>query len=117
MNIAVMLAFAAALLSGALVFTACWRERKSIAHRSFAGGMTVLAIESIFNGLSLNAASVKEMVCWQNWGLFSVSFLPGIWLLFSLSYGRGNYGEFLKRWRSVLVLAFLMPVGLVVLVH
>jgi putative PEP-CTERM system histidine kinase len=115
MNITAMLAFAGALFSGALAFMACWRERKSIAHRSFAAGMTVLAVESVFNGFSLNAASVKEMVYWQNWELASISFLPGIWLLFSLSYGRGNYREFLKRWRSVLILAFLIPVGLVVL--
>ena len=110
-----MLAFAGALLSGALAFMVCWRERKSVAHRSFAAGMTVLALESVFNEFSLNAASVKEMVYWQNWGLVSISFLPGVWLLFSLSYGRGNYQEFLQRWRSVLVLAFLIPVGLVIL--
>src|SRR5471030_1686866 len=115
MNIAAMLAFAAALFSGALAFMTCWRERKSIAHRSFAAGMFVLAVESVFNGLSLNAASVKEMIHWQNWGLATISFLPGIWLLFSLSYGRGNYREFLQRWRSALVLAFLIPVGLVIL--
>ena len=96
---------------------ACWREHSSVAHRSFAAGMTVLAMESIFNGLSLNAASVVEMVYWQNWELVGISFLPGIWLLFSLSYGRGNYREFLNRWRSALVLAFLMPVVLVVLVN
>jgi len=115
MNIVAMLAFVTALFSGALALMVCWRERKSIAHRSFATGMAILAVESVFNGFSLNAASVKEMVFWQNWGLVSLSFLPGIWLLFSLSYGRGNYREFLKRWRSILVLAFLMPVGLVIL--
>jgi len=114
MNIAAMLAFAGALFSGALAFMVCWREHKSIAHRSFAAGMAVLAAESIFNGFSQNTTSVKEMVYWQNWGLVSISVLPGIWLLFSLSYGRGNYREFLQRWRSVLVLAFLIPIGLVI---
>ena len=44
-----------------------------------------------------------------------MSFLPGIWLFFSLSYARGNYSEFLKRWRFVLAAAFLMPIGLVIL--
>jgi putative PEP-CTERM system histidine kinase len=115
MNVPAMLAFAGAICSGALALMVCWRERKSIAHRSFATGMTVLAVESVFNGFSLNSASVKEMVYWQNCELASVSFLPGIWLIFSLSYGRGNYREFLKRWRSVLVSAFLIPVGLVIL--
>jgi putative PEP-CTERM system histidine kinase len=115
MKIAAMLVFAGALFSGALACMVCCRERKSIAHRSFAAGMAVLAVESIFNGFSLDAASVKETVYWQDWSLAGISFLPGIWLLFSLSYGRGNYREFLNRWRPVLVLAFLIPVGLVVL--
>jgi putative PEP-CTERM system histidine kinase len=44
-----------------------------------------------------------------------MSVLPGIWLFFSLTYARGNYAEFLKRWRLVLVAAFLLPVGLVIL--
>ena len=115
MNIADILAFAGALFSGALALIVGWRERGSVAHRSFAAGMAVLAVESIFNGLSLNTTSVEEMVYWQNWGLVSLSFLPGIWLLFSLTYGRGNYREFLNRWRFFLALAFLLPVGLVVL--
>ena len=115
MNIASILAFAGALLSGALAFMVGWRERGSVAHRSFAAGMAVLAAESIFNGLSLDTTSPEDMVYWQNWGLMSLSMLPGIWLLFSLSYGRGNYREFLNRWRFFLILAFLMPMGLVVL--
>ena len=115
MNTDQILVFAGALFSGALAFIVSWRERGSVAHWSFAAGMAVLAIESIFNGLSLNTTSVEEMVYWQDWGLISLSFLPGIWLLFSLSYGRGNYREFLDKWRIFLVLAFLLPVGLVVL--
>lgn len=91
-----------------------WHERGSVVHRSFAAGMIVLAFETIFTGLSLNATSLKVMVYWQDWGLVCVSLLPGIWLIFSLSYGRGNYREFLKRWRFALLLAFLLPVALVI---
>src|ERR1700722_7956897 len=115
MNIAEILAFTGALFSGALAFIVTWRERGSVAHRSFAAGMAVLAIEGIFNRLSLDATSLEEMIYWQDWVLISISFLPGIWLLFSLSYGRGNHREFLNRWRFFLILAFLIPVGLVVL--
>src|ERR1700722_15721766 len=115
MNIAAVIAFVAAFFSGALAFIVAWRVRGSVAHRSFAGGMTVLAIESIFSGLSLGATSVEEMVYWQQWRLAAISFLPGSWLFFSLSYGRGNYKEFLSRWRFLLTSAFLIPIGLVVL--
>ncbi len=115
MNIATALAFIAALFSGALAFAVVWRARGSVAHRSFAGGMAVLAMESIFSGLSLAATSVEEMLFWQQWRLAAVSFLPGSWLFFSFSYGRGNYKEFLRRWRFLLISAFLIPIGLVVL--
>jgi putative PEP-CTERM system histidine kinase len=77
--------------------------------------MVALAMESLFNGFSFAADSVEEMVYWQNWRLVCVSFLPGIWLFFSLSYGRGNYGDFLKKWLPVLIPAFLIPVGAVIL--
>ena len=40
-----------------------------------------------------------------------MSFLPGFWLAFSLTYSRGNYREFLAKWRIVLVAAFLLPIG------
>ena len=43
-----------------------------------------------------------------------MSFLPGTWLIFSLSFARGNYREFLTRWRVLLAAAFVGPVGLAV---
>ena len=42
-----------------------------------------------------------------------MSLLPGTWLVFSLTFARGNYAEFLRRWRPLLAATFLMPVGLV----
>jgi putative PEP-CTERM system histidine kinase len=110
-NVAALLAFGSATFSGALAFVVGWYERRSVAHQAFVAGMVVLAMESLFDGLSFEANSVGEMVYWQNWRLVCVSLLPGIWLFFSLSYGRGNYREFLKKWRPVLAFAFLIPIG------
>lgn len=42
-----------------------------------------------------------------------MSFLPGIWLLFSLTYARGNYRDFLKKWKFPLTIAFAVPVSCV----
>ncbi len=114
MNHAAILAFAAASVSGALALLFAWYERRSMAHLSFVAGMVVLAVESIFDGLTASATLPGEMVYWQSWRLLAMSLLPGIWLFFSLSYGRGNHREFLKRWRFLLVAAFLVPVVLVV---
>ena len=49
---------------------------------------------------------------WQNAEWVALAMLPGPWLLFSLTYARGNYREFLKKWSFVLVVAFLVPVAL-----
>jgi putative PEP-CTERM system histidine kinase len=106
-----LIAIAAALFSGALAFAMAWRERTSPVHRVFAIGMALLSLENVFNALTLTTASAEEMIFWQKCEMLAQSFLPGTWLLFSLIYGRGNYREFLKRWRRILVLAFLIPLA------
>ena len=108
MNTASLLAYASALFGGALAFTVIWNERRSIVHLSFMAGMVVLAVESVFNGLSMEATTPDEMIFWQKWRLVFMSFLPGIWLFFSLCYGRGNHREFLQRWKLPLVVSFLV---------
>ena len=44
-----------------------------------------------------------------------MSLLPGTWLLFSVSYSRGNYRQFLKKWRIPLIVSFVAPIGLAAL--
>jgi len=100
-----MLAFAGALFSGALAFMVCWREHKSIAHRSFAAGMAVLAAESIFNGFSLHTTSVKEIVYWQI-GAGQHFFSAGNLASLQLELRSRKLSGILKRWRIALVLAF-----------
>ena len=117
MNKAVILAFAAASVSGALALLFAWYERRSMAHLSFVLGMAVLAVECVFSGLTATASLPSEMVYWQNWRLVAMSFLPGVWLFFSLSYGRGNHREFLFLWRMLLGAACLIPVVLLVVFH
>jgi putative PEP-CTERM system histidine kinase len=114
MNIAALIAFIAALFSAALAFSVAWRGRRT-AHRSFATGMFALAVESLFNGLVSGSHFPEEQGFWEQCRLVTVSVLPGTWLFFSLSYGRGNYRDFLHRWRFILAAAFLVPIGLAIL--
>ncbi|HTV42188.1 MAG TPA: XrtA/PEP-CTERM system histidine kinase PrsK [Candidatus Sulfotelmatobacter sp.] len=111
MNIAVLIAYTAALFSAALAFSVAWRGRGTV-HRSFAAGMFALAVESLFNGLASGSQLPEEKIFWEQCRLVAMSFLPGAWLFFSLSYGRGNYRDFLHRWRFILGAAFLVPIGL-----
>ena len=109
------LGFASALFCGVLALIVAWNERRSVARWAFVAGMVALAVEDVCFALTADAASPEEMVYWQNWRLVAMSFLPGIWLFFSLTYARGNYSQFLKRWRLVLIAAFLLPIGLAIL--
>ncbi len=111
-NAAAILAFAGAFSGIALAVAVLWHERRSVAHWAFAVGMLALAAESGLACLSMDSLRQETVVEWQTWKLVAMSFLPGVWLFFSLSYGRGNYQEFLSRWRYVLAVAFLLPVGL-----
>ncbi|HTR40277.1 MAG TPA: histidine kinase N-terminal 7TM domain-containing protein, partial [Pseudomonadales bacterium] len=114
MNITAAMAFAAALFSGTLAFAVNWRGRVT-ARRSFAASMFVLAMESLFTGLAFETSLAEEKFFWEQCGLVAMSFLPGTWLFFSLSYGRGNYRDFLHRWRFILAPAFLIPIGIAIL--
>lgn len=113
MHITVTLAFVAAILSGTLAVLVTWHDRRSIALWSFAAGMLAFGAESVFLGLSLRSMSPEEITYWQKWRLTVMSFLPGIWLLFSLTYARGNFLDFLKKWKFTLMTAFAIPVGCV----
>ena len=113
MNNATMLAYASAIFCGVVAFTVVWNERRSFVHLIFVAGMALLALESVLGGLSWEAATVPEMVGWQHWKLWTSALLPGVWLLFALSYGRGNYREFLNRWKFLLLAAFIVPLALV----
>jgi len=124
MNTAALLAYAGAIFCGAVALAVIWNERRSVVHLAFVAGMVLLAIESIFSGLSWQAVAVSwnetavgQMVEWQRCRLCASALLPGVWLFFALGYGRGNYREFLHRWKFLLLAAFILPVALAALDH
>ena len=56
------LAFTAALFGSFLGFAALVRKAPSVASWSFFAGMQALAIESVFDGISLNAFAPEKVV-------------------------------------------------------
>jgi putative PEP-CTERM system histidine kinase len=108
------LAYAAAACAGAVALIALRRGWRSLSFWLFAAGMVLLAIESVFLGLAIDPASavLTKAAHWQHWRLAAMSLLPSVWLLFSLSYARGNYREFFRQWRYVLIVALVLPVVL-----
>jgi putative PEP-CTERM system histidine kinase len=111
-----LLQIIAAVLSFALA-VAVWRgePKRSFARNSLALGMVLFGVESVLSGISAYVLLPPEVLLWQRWRLLVMALLPGCWLLFSLTYARGNDLEFVHRWRAVIVAAFAVPVGLVIL--
>ena len=109
-----MLDFASAFLGGAIALIAAFRERRSKAVWFLVAGMALLSCESVFCGLVTQAVVPAKAALWEDCALLAMSLLPGTWLFFSLSYARGNYREFLGKWRITLAAAFIVPIFLAI---
>jgi putative PEP-CTERM system histidine kinase len=106
-----ILALAAAIFSAAVAMGAACRRRRSLATWCFSAGMLTFALESLFGALWHDALVPERAAFWETLTLVTKSFLPGIWLCFSLTYSRGNSREFPARSRFLVVAAFLIPVA------
>src|SRR5690349_11513764 len=111
MDFAYIFAFVSALFAAAIAAVIAWSARRSIAHWSLAAGMAALAAESVCSGFAADALLPDEIVYWQSWSIVALAFVPATWLLFSLSYARGNYREFIYRWRFSLLATLVIPIG------
>src|ERR1051325_3186665 len=109
MSISTFISFGGAIFCWVLAVVAFWVKRGLLPWLFFGLGMVLLAVEDTLGGFTLEAASLDQAVLWQKLRLMAVALLPGTWLVFSLSYSRGNYREFLKQWRVLLLLAYAVP--------
>jgi putative PEP-CTERM system histidine kinase len=105
------LAIAAGVFSLALAVAAACRRRRSLATWCFSAGMLTFALESLFGAIWRDALLPEKAAFWETLTLVTKSFLPGIWLCFSLTYSRGSSREFPARSRFLVLAAFLVPVG------
>ena len=110
-----LLHFGAALFCVGLAFFGLFRDYRSFVHRIFAFGMVVLALESAFTGLSVQALFVKEVIFWQRWRWVATALLPGTWLLFNLSFPRGDDKPTPGTWKWIILAAFLLHLSFVTL--
>ncbi len=76
----------------------------------FALGMLNLAVESTLSALSLSTDSSLTALRMQHLRIVAGSFLPGIWLVFSLTFARSNYRKFLQRWKWPVICVLTLPV-------
>ncbi|MGZ4962649.1 MAG: XrtA/PEP-CTERM system histidine kinase PrsK [Limisphaerales bacterium] len=111
MSSATMLAYAGAGWAVLLAAMVVREKHRSIAHWCFALGMVVLAVENVFVALSFEAFDIREIALWQYCRIVTLSFSPILWLVFSLTYARGNAREFLSRWKAVWIASAIVLLG------
>jgi putative PEP-CTERM system histidine kinase len=104
-----VLALAAGMSSAALAAAAARRKQRSLATWCFSAGMLTFALESLFGAIANDALLPEKAVFWGTLALVAKSFLPGIWLTFSLTYSRAHYRDFLVGSRWLLLGVFLVP--------
>lgn len=98
-------------MGGLVALIAAFRERGSIPKWSFVAGMLVFSVESIFSALAAQTDTDPDVRLWLHWRLAAMSLLPGIWLVFALTYARGNVREFLRKWQLALTVMFVLPIA------
>lgn len=112
-----LLGFASAIFAVVLGVAAVIRRRRSVPSWCFLGGMVVLAAEAILVALVQNVVDPVRAGTLLTLALGAKALLPGFWICFSLTYSRGNAGEFLRGWRWLLAASVLVPVATVIWFH
>lgn len=115
MTAGAFIAFAAALVSGAFTVLLLVRWQRTLAHALLTVGIVLLALEAWLIGLSIQERLPQRIRALQEYRLLVCACLPGVWLLLSLCYGRGDARAFVRRGAGLVALAFAVPVGCVLL--
>jgi putative PEP-CTERM system histidine kinase len=107
----------ASLMCGGAALLIFLQEPRSFIHRIFSLGMLTLALGEVFGGMRVSSQTVADFIFWERLHLISEGLFPGIWLVFSLSFGRSNYKELLSKWKWVIVASFIFPLSLLSLFY
>ena len=100
----------AACVALALAVRVIFCEKASISTLAFVTGLVLLALDSIFGALSATASDLGATLRWYQWRFIVLAFTPSAWLAFSVTYARGNYTAFWRRWLpAILLLAIALP--------
>jgi len=114
MNFNLILACVATLLCGGVAVFVLFKERRSFANLAFTAGMLAFAVEAALNGFSFTESLPSDIVDWQLLRLIVSAFVPVCWLFFSLSFGRREYREIIKKWQWYILVFLFVPLGLTI---
>src|SRR5215468_10160800 len=117
MSVNTMVALAASAFSFALATAAAFRKKRSVATWCFSVGMLVFALESLFGAIWREAVNPERTAFWGTLTLVTKSFVPGVWLCFSLTYSRGSARTLPVRTWFLVLAALLIPIGMSLVFH
>ena len=115
MIVTACLAFFAAVISiilGGVVWT---KDEPSIPRTALTTGFLLIAIDGVLAGFSccVTAAGVVSLL--QTVRFIPLSLIPGVWLVFALTYSRGIPRKHIRQWRYVLAMCLMLPFVVVLL--
>jgi putative PEP-CTERM system histidine kinase len=113
-SLSAAISIAAALITALLACMVAAKDRRSFANRSFIACLATLAVAELCRGLSYSAGTLQDEFFWQKMCAAFSSFLPGTFLLFSLSFAQASYQKNLQRWKYILIAAFALPISTLV---
>ncbi len=93
------------------------RNPRSAVNRSFALGMTALALLEFGSFMALRSRLLAPYLAWTRLSFAGEILLPGPWLAFSLGFGRSDPAEHLRRWRPAVVGAYLLSLLFLAALH
>jgi len=109
MSLPSAVALIAGLCALALTVGSLVARPRSIAQGSFVLGMLALGLESLFQYLSLSSELIGPMLRWQRASVVALAAAPASWLVFSLTYSRGDARAHLRRWLPLVLVLCLVP--------
>lgn len=92
------------------------RNPKHVVNWSFALGMLSLAIMEFGHFLVLVSSELDHILLWKRVALIGECLIPGNWLLFSLTFSRSNYQEFITKWKWFIVPVYLISLTFLVFI-
>jgi putative PEP-CTERM system histidine kinase len=110
MSPAFILGSSSALLAALIAIAIAIRAKSSLPPWCFAAGLAILGFEAFCAALAADALLPETVAYWESIGFCAGAFLPAIWILFSITYSRGHYRQFVTKWRFILLGFFLVPV-------
>src|SRR5438105_14035213 len=74
--------------------------------------MLVFGLESLFGAICRQAVNPESAAFWGTLTLVTKSFVPGVWVCFSLTYSRGSARPLPARAWFLVLAALVIPIGM-----